>query len=214
MTDLVFWGATGQARVLKEAIQNTEYRLMAVFDNRSIPSPFADVPIFLGKQGFDAWASTQSDLGKVKACAAIGGDGGEQRMAIQEWLRLKGVLPATIVHRMAFVASDSFIGEGSQVLAMAAVCVNTRIGRSVIINTAASVDHCCIVGDGCHIAPGARLAGEVVLGAQVFIGAGAVILPRIRIGKRAIVGAGAVVTKDVAPGDVVLGNPARSNRSI
>ena len=41
------------------------------------------------------------------------------------------------------------------------------------------------------------------------IGANATILAGIRIGKRAMIGAGAVVTRDVAAGDIVVGNPAR-----
>jgi UDP-2-acetamido-3-amino-2,3-dideoxy-glucuronate N-acetyltransferase len=41
------------------------------------------------------------------------------------------------------------------------------------------------------------------------IGSGAVLLCGITIGERAMVGAGAVVTKDVPPGAVVAGNPAR-----
>jgi acetyltransferase-like isoleucine patch superfamily enzyme len=41
------------------------------------------------------------------------------------------------------------------------------------------------------------------------IGAGAILLPGVRIGAGALVGAGAVVTKDVAPGEVVIGNPSR-----
>jgi acetyltransferase-like isoleucine patch superfamily enzyme len=42
------------------------------------------------------------------------------------------------------------------------------------------------------------------------IGSGATILPGITIGERALVGAGSVVTRDVAPGETVVGNPARS----
>ncbi len=42
------------------------------------------------------------------------------------------------------------------------------------------------------------------------IGSGAVILGGIRIGEGALVGAGAVVTRDVAPGDVVVGSAARA----
>jgi UDP-2-acetamido-3-amino-2,3-dideoxy-glucuronate N-acetyltransferase len=42
------------------------------------------------------------------------------------------------------------------------------------------------------------------------IGSGAVILGGIRIGAGALVGAGAVVTHDVAPGQIVVGNPARA----
>jgi acetyltransferase-like isoleucine patch superfamily enzyme len=41
------------------------------------------------------------------------------------------------------------------------------------------------------------------------IGSGAVVLGGLRIGAGALVGAGAVVTKDVAPGAVVAGVPAR-----
>jgi UDP-2-acetamido-3-amino-2,3-dideoxy-glucuronate N-acetyltransferase len=41
------------------------------------------------------------------------------------------------------------------------------------------------------------------------IGSGATILGGIRIGREATVGAGAVVTRDVPPGAIVVGNPAR-----
>ena len=41
------------------------------------------------------------------------------------------------------------------------------------------------------------------------VGSGATILGGITIGENALVGAGAVVTRDVEPGTVVVGNPAR-----
>lgn len=44
------------------------------------------------------------------------------------------------------------------------------------------------------------------------IGSGAVILGGVTVGADALVGAGAVVTRDVAPGTVVAGNPARPLR--
>ena len=44
------------------------------------------------------------------------------------------------------------------------------------------------------------------------IGANATLLPGIEIGRGAMVGAGAVVTRDVPPGVVVAGNPARIRR--
>lgn len=44
------------------------------------------------------------------------------------------------------------------------------------------------------------------------LGSGAIVLGGLRIGAESIVGAGAVVTRDVAPGAVVAGLPARSRR--
>jgi acetyltransferase-like isoleucine patch superfamily enzyme len=41
------------------------------------------------------------------------------------------------------------------------------------------------------------------------IGSGATIMCGLTIGERAIVGAGSVVTKDIPPGAIVAGNPAR-----
>jgi UDP-2-acetamido-3-amino-2,3-dideoxy-glucuronate N-acetyltransferase len=41
------------------------------------------------------------------------------------------------------------------------------------------------------------------------LGSGAVVMGGVRIGAGALVGAGAVVTRDVAPGDTVMGVPAR-----
>lgn len=46
------------------------------------------------------------------------------------------------------------------------------------------------------------------------IGSGATLLCGITVGERSIVGAGAVVTKDVPPGVVVAGNPARILRPV
>lgn len=49
----------------------------------------------------------------------------------------------------------------------------------------------------------------VVISEYAFIGIRAVILPGVTVGTGSIVGAGSVVTKDVPPGTVVAGNPAR-----
>lgn len=55
----------------------------------------------------------------------------------------------------------------------------------------------------------ARLAAEVRIGDDVFIGAGVIVLPGITIGDGAVIGAGAVIRRDVEPGVIVGGVPAR-----
>jgi acetyltransferase-like isoleucine patch superfamily enzyme len=50
---------------------------------------------------------------------------------------------------------------------------------------------------------------RTVVERRASLGSGAVILGGLRIGEGALVGAGAVVTRDVPPGETVVGNPAR-----
>jgi len=72
-----------------------------------------------------------------------------------------------------------------------------------VINTAASVDHDCHIGEAALIAPGATLCGGVRVGALTLIGAGVTVAPNVRIGRSALVGVGAVVVDDL-PDDARL----------
>jgi hypothetical protein len=54
-----------------------------------------------------------------------------------------------------------------------------------------------------------RGARPISIGRGVFVGARAIILKGVTIGDRAVIGAGAVVTRDVPPGCLAAGNPAK-----
>jgi acetyltransferase-like isoleucine patch superfamily enzyme len=85
----------------------------------------------------------------------------------------------------------------------------SKVGDYAIINTGASVDHECLVGQGVHIMGGAAVAGKVEIGDYATIGTNATVLPYLKIGEGSFVGAGAVVTKNVEPYSVVVGTPAK-----
>ncbi len=207
---VVFWGATGQAKVLREFVAARGVTLVALFDDtEELASPFPDVPIYRGREGFARWLAEVGDPSEVGFLVAIGGEHGAARVRIHRFLEDHGLEPLTAVHPSAFVADNARLGPGCQILAHAVVAVECELGRDCIVNTAASVDHEGRLGDGVHLAPGARLAGCVSVGDYAMVGAGAIVLPRTRIGEGAVIGAGAVVLRDVEAWTVVAGNPAR-----
>lgn len=207
--ETILWGGTGHARVLHEALQGTNARVVAIFDNRDIPSPIAMVPLFRGNQGLRAWLASRQSRDPIYFAIAIGGPHGRDRLEIFQQLSACGLVPRTIIHSSGYVAKDASLGSACQVLAGAIIGSHARLGDCVIVNTAASLDHDCVIASGVHIAPGARLAGEVTVGERAFIGTGAIVLPRKSIGVDAVVGAGAVVVDDVPARCTVAGNPAR-----
>lgn len=210
MDEMIFWGATGHAKVLRECMADSGPRLVALFDrDTTLTSPFGDIALVGDQHSFESWLDDRGGPDSLGFLVAIGGDRGVDRIERQQYLEGRGLRPLVARHRTAFIADTARIGAGSQVLAHASVCVDATIGRACIINTGAIVDHDCRLGDGVHVAPGAHLAGGVKVGSGSMIGVGAVVIPRVRVGSHAVIGAGAVVLGDVAGGTTVVGNPAK-----
>lgn len=207
---VIFWGASGHAKVLKECLTYTpQYELVALFDNNPYQSaPYIGVPVYIGLEGFTQWISNK-DRKDIWFLIAIGGDKGKDRVDIHDFLAAQNLKPLTIIHPTAFVAHNTNISASCQVLAGASVCVDASLGIQTIVNTNASIDHECQIGKGVHIAPGVTLGGCVEVGDFSMIAIGATVLPNIKIGTNSIVGAGSVVTKDIPDNVVVYGNPAR-----
>jgi maltose O-acetyltransferase len=57
-------------------------------------------------------------------------------------------------------------------------------------------------------------AKPIVIEDNVWLGGGVIVLPGVRIGANTVVGSGAVVTRDLPPGVLAVGNPARVVRSL
>lgn len=126
---------------------------------------------------------------------------------------------------LSYVSSphELVIGDDVYIGKFCSIQCSGRIGDGVLIANNVGVigrrDHDMrAVGVPIRLAPSvadtSQLAKDprnaVDIGPDVWIGFGATVLSGVRIGRGAIVAAGAVVIDDVAPYDIVSGNPART----
>ncbi|MGH2704595.1 MAG: bifunctional UDP-N-acetylglucosamine diphosphorylase/glucosamine-1-phosphate N-acetyltransferase GlmU [Actinomycetota bacterium] len=96
----------------------------------------------------------------------------------------------------------STIGEGSKVPHLSYVG-DAEIGREV--NVGAGTITCNYDGE-------AHVKSKTVIEDGALIGSDTMLVAPVVVGEQAVTGAGSVVTRDIAPGDVVVGSPARRTR--
>lgn len=84
------------------------------------------------------------------------------------------------------------------------------IGNNVVLSDCHLIGHDGVVAM-LNNAYGIKVdsVGKIDIKDNVFIGHGVIVLPNVTIGPNAIVAAGSVVNKDVLPGDIVGGVPAK-----
>ncbi len=104
-----------------------------------------------------------------------------------------------------FVENDVIIGNNVTVKNGVSLYDGVRLEDDVFVGPNAVFTNDPRPRSGIHL--GQYQVTQVLKGAS--IGANATILPGITIGEGALVGAGSVVTRDVPPGSIVVGNPAR-----
>jgi acetyltransferase-like isoleucine patch superfamily enzyme len=128
------------------------------------------------------------------------------------------------------------IGDNTKIGAFVEVQKNAIVGRNCKISShtficeGVTIEDDVFIGHGVTFvndlypratAPNGRLQTEadwkvehtlVKQGAS--IGSGSTILAKVTIGENAIIGAGSVVTKNVPPGTIVAGNPAKVLRKL
>ncbi|HEY9379411.1 MAG TPA: NeuD/PglB/VioB family sugar acetyltransferase [Jiangellaceae bacterium] len=120
-----------------------------------------------------------------------------------------GLMAHNVIHPRAIIGPDTTLGTGCLILGGAHVSSSIRIGNHVQVQYNGTVGHDAVLADRVTVYPGANVSGSVHLDEDVTVGSNAVVLQGLKVGRGTFVGAGAVVTRDLAPGLVVVGAPAR-----
>lgn len=201
MKPVILIGGGGHARSIVEMLQGSV--VLAGYADRE-PSPLMPVPYL----GSDADIMARYSPEDVDIHLAIGFGAGcsvLHRRQISD--RYAAYTQATLTAPSAWISPSVEIGAGSTVMARTVVN-RSRLGRNVVVNTAAVIEHDCRIADNSFVGPGAILCGEVELGEDVFIGAGAIVRQGLSICAGTVVGMGAVVIENIDEPGVYVGTPA------
>ena len=216
MADWIMFGyRTSHAPEIAESIWRRGDDLIALIDNLIAPvdHPPEASPVEWAA-GAAIVAADALDERQLRAATVIPQTTPGHRYAVAEDAIARGLEifpplldPSAVVGRTVEIARGVVVGAGSTIAAL------STLGEFVLVNRRVSIGHHVQIDDYASAGPGCVLAGGVRVGRGAFLGAGAVCAPGVTIGSNATVGVGAVVIRDVADGDVVVGNPARVLRS-
>jgi len=116
-----------------------------------------------------------------------------------------------VLGRGSLIENDTTVGAGTRIQAGAYITAYSTLEEDVFIAP-------CVVTTNDDYMGRTEKRRAVMKGPTIRrgarVGGGAILCPGIEVGEEAFVGAGAVVTKDVPPGVVVVGSPARVLRDV
>ena len=144
----------------------------------------------------------------------IGINNSKTREAIADKLAGLGIQPLQLTHPTAEVRPGNDIAEGAIFSFQTLITTGITIGRFFQCMSFAQIAHDSKVGDFCSFGSKVCCNGNIEIGNHVEVGTNVMIRngqpgKPLKIGDGAVLGMGAVVTKDVPPGAVMVGNPAR-----
>lgn len=116
--------------------------------------------------------------------------------------------PVVLPHFKSVIIGD-YVEIGAVNTVVGGALKNTIVHSHVKTDDHVHIAHNCVIGAKTVITACAEISGSVTIGEQCWLGPNCSIMNKINIGDNCFIGLGAVVLKDVVPGAVMAGNPAK-----
>ncbi len=148
---------------------------------------------------------------QVKVVCGVGSS--ELRYRLAEKALGLGATFQSVIHPQAIYSPSSTFGQGVIIKAGSLLASRTHLGDHVVLNLGCTIGHDTSLDDFVTVAAGVNIAGYVRVKKGCHLAIGCKIIEHLEIGEWSFIGSGSVVTKNVLPGMIANGNPARSIRN-
>jgi acetyltransferase EpsM len=115
----------------------------------------------------------------------------------------------SIIHKSAVVSSETRIGEGALIGANAYVGPSVFVGKFVIINTGATLEHDSFIDDFASLGPMSVTGGGVKISQGCEVGLGATLHPQVTMDDWSTLGAASYLRNSLQRNATAVGSPAR-----
>lgn len=202
---LGIFGASGLGRevnIIARKINSIEHRwekIVYIDDNESI-TDVLQVPSYT----FD---TARELFPELEVSIAIG----EPNIREKVYKRVieSDVQLATLIHPGVYIDESSTIGKGVIICEGVTTTSRVVIEDNVYVQPHAVIGHDIHIGRHSVIGSNAEIGGANEIGERVFIGFMVGTLQGLKIGDDVEISAGSIVFRDIEPGMIVMGNPAR-----
>ena len=200
---IVLIGMSGNMLEIFEAVE-LNYSVKAILDDgeKFSGTEFEGIPILpLSRVGDFPEARFLFLIGSERSFA--------HRGRLVDGLGLAADRFATVVHPSARVSRFARLGRGVVLYQGVTITANATLGDHVMVLPHSVVHHDVTIGACSLVGSGVTLAGGCRIGHSCSVGSASSVRNGVAVGDGALVGMAANVVRDVAPGAVVAGNPAR-----
>lgn len=211
---IVIIGAGGLARDTVDIFETLNVTSPGDFEvlGYIVEAPFA-IPgeIIYGKPILGDFDWLAQNIEQVKVVCGVGSS--ELRYRLVGKAVALGATFQSAIHPQAIYSPSSTFGQGVIVKAGGLLASSTRLGDHVVLNLGCTIGHDTSLGDFVTVAAGVNIAGYVNVKTGCHLSIGCKVIEHLEIGEWSFIGSGSVVTKNIPPGMVANGNPARPIRN-
>jgi UDP-perosamine 4-acetyltransferase len=210
MKEIYIIGAGTYGEVMFDLAENCGYNVAGFFDDNKKK---IGIEIFGKKLLGTIEDLFDRDLTGVNVVVAIGNN--HVRNILLNRVRKQGGETPTLVHSTVTATKNVQLGDGVYVQPNATLWTSVKIESNCIVSVGAVIAHHTILKEGSFVANNVAVGASIIVENEAFIGMGSTISTGVKtVGRGSVIGAGSVVIRDVPPGVVFAGVPAKKLRDI